>query len=93
MKIKIKEDNIQFPYIADESQQVARDFNAVCTPDFFLYNNDAKLVYHGALDDNAENENKVSVNYIANAMEALKTKNAVKEVIMKSQGCSIKWRN
>ena len=93
MKIKAQQDKMQFAYIADESQQVARDFNAVCTPDFFLYDANAKLVYHGALDDSASNADAVTVQYIADAMQSLKTKNSVKAATMKSQGCSIKWRN
>jgi len=56
---KIKEWKIEFPYLVDETQKVARTFKAQCTPDLYLFDAHQKLVYHGRLDDNWQDEKKV----------------------------------
>src|SRR3989338_116568 len=60
MKKKIKELGIDFPYLADETQQVAKTFKAQCTPDIYFFGKDKELVYHGRIDDNWQDENKVT---------------------------------
>ena len=45
------QNKFEFPYLYDETQEVAKAYNAACTPDFFLFDNQDKLVYHGQLDD------------------------------------------
>ena len=59
MKEKIKEWGISFPYLVDETQEVAREFQAQCTPDLYLFDSERKLVYHGRLDDNWKDEAQV----------------------------------
>ena len=51
MRIKAKAENYTFPYLYDEDQTVAKAYDAACTPDFFLFDNELKLVYRGQLDD------------------------------------------
>ena len=51
MRIKAKAENYTFPYLYDEHQEVAKKYDAACTPDFFLFNAELKLVYRGQLDD------------------------------------------
>ena len=83
-----------FPYLYDESQNVARLFDAACTPDFFLYNKEKKLVYRGQLDDSRPgNELKITGSDLRNAIDCmLKT---IKNISIQkpSIGCNIKWKN
>ena len=56
MQNKIKEWGIPFPYLIDDTQKTAREFKAQCTPDIYLFNAAQKLVYHGRVDDNWQDE-------------------------------------
>ena len=84
--------NFNFPYVIDETQQVAKNYGAVCTPDFFGYNNDLKLQYRGRFRElknlkpikDGDSELKNAMKMIAN------TNNGPKEQFP-SMGCSIKW--
>ena len=51
MKVNAVENNYVFPYLYDESQEIAKSYDAACTPDFYLYDSDLLLVYRGQLDD------------------------------------------
>ena len=51
MKLNAKQNKFTFPYLYDESQEIAKKYDAACTPDFYLYDNELKLVYRGQLDD------------------------------------------
>ncbi|GAB3219517.1 thioredoxin family protein [Glycomyces halotolerans] len=85
--------NWGFPYLVDESQEVARAYNAVCTPDFFLYGPDRKLAYRGAFDGSTPgNGVPVSGEYLATAIEHVRKGEAVPEPHYPSTGCGIKWR-
>jgi len=81
-----------FPYLYDETQEVAKRYGAVCTPDFFGYNKDLKLQYRGRLD---ESRKEPVPNAHRDLFEAMKqvaqTGNGPKEQIP-SMGCSIKWK-
>lgn len=92
MKEKIKEWGISFPYLVDDSQQTARDFQAQCTPDIYLFDKDQKLVYHGRFDDNWKEETKVQKEELREAVESLADGRTVSETQFPSMGCSIKWR-
>jgi len=81
-----------FPYLRDESQAVARELGAVCTPDFFLYDADRKLRYRGRLDDNWQDAARVSHQELRRAIEALLSGHPVPEPQRPSMGCSIKWK-
>ena len=92
MKEKIKEWGITFPYLVDESQQVAKDFKAQCTPDIYLFDANQELVYHGRIDDNWQEESKVTKRELKGAMENLATGKAINAVQKPTIGCSIKWK-
>jgi len=88
---KIKEWEIDFPYLVDDAQDVARAFKAQCTPDIFLFGKDQGLVYHGRIDDNWEDENKVTVEELKEAINNYATGQPQVEKQMPCMGCSIKW--
>lgn len=89
---KIKELNIEFPYLVDETQKVADAFRAQCTPDIYLFNKERKLVYHGRIDDNWKEEDKVTREELKEAMNNMAAGRPVDSKQMPSMGCSIKWR-
>lgn len=82
-----------FPYLYDESQDVARTFGAVCTPDFFLYDGDRKLAYRGQMDDSRPG-NDVPPNGadLRAAVDAVLAGKPAPQPQHPSIGCSIKWR-
>lgn len=90
---KIKEWNIEFPYLVDEDQDAARAFKAQCTPDIFLFSHERKLVYHGRIDDNWQDENKVTQEELKEALNNYATGQPLAEDQKPCMGCSIKWRN
>jgi len=90
---KIAEMNIDFPYLIDENQDVAKNLGAVCTPDLFLFDGDAKLYYHGRLDDNWQDARSVKEEELREAVMMLFSKQDAPKVQHPSQGCSIKWIN
>tara|TARA_Y100001970_G_C14248115_1_gene869737 strand:+ start:1639 stop:2232 length:594 start_codon:yes stop_codon:yes gene_type:complete len=82
-----------FPYVVDEDQSVAKDFTAQCTPDFFLFDSEKKLVYRGQLDGSRPSNNiPTNGESLRNAIEALlKNKEPISEQLP-SMGCNIKWK-
>lgn len=93
MKEKIKQWQIPFPYLVDESQDVARSFLAQCTPDIYLFDAAKQLVYHGRIDDNWQDEAKVKKEELRDAIESLAAGDPVSEDQRPTMGCSIKWRH
>ena len=93
MQERAKERGFQFPYVVDATSGVARAFGATRTPEAFLFDAAGVLVYHGAIDDNAEDAAKVAKHFLRDALEAVgaKAKPAVAET--KAIGCSIKFRS
>lgn len=82
-----------FPYLYDESQQVAKAYDAACTPDFFLFDGDLKLVYRGQFDDSRPgNSEPVTGKDLRDAMDAIGAGQDVSETQHPSIGCNIKWR-
>ena len=82
-----------FPYLYDESQEVAKAYQAVCTPDFFLFDRDRRLVYRGQFDGSRPgNRTAVTGSDLRAAAEALLGGLAVPQQQTPSVGCSIKWR-
>ena len=85
--------NFNFPYLFDESQQVARAYDAQCTPDFFLYDSQAALVYRGQLDDSRPgSEVPVTGGDLRAALDALIAGRPISGEQRPSIGCNIKWR-
>lgn len=83
-----------FPYLYDESQDVARAYGAVCTPDFFGFNRDLELQYRGRLDSSGRNPGPVSARReLFEAMKAVAETGRGPPDQVPSMGCSIKWRD
>ena len=87
-----EEKDFPFPYLYDESQDVARAYNAECTPDFFVYDDRRRLAYAGRLDDNWKEPEKVENQELRNAIVALLNGERPDEEQHPSMGCSIKWK-
>lgn len=88
-----REKSYGFPYLIDESQDTARAFGAVCTPDFFVYDQNRRLAYRGRLDDSWRNPEKVRAEELKAAVEALIAGRSLDSVQNPSMGCSIKWKS
>jgi thiol-disulfide isomerase/thioredoxin len=82
-----------FPYLYDETQEVAREYNAVCTPEFYLFDGKLACIYHGQFDDSRpSNSIPVTGKDIRNALEAVLTGKEVSKNQLPGIGCSIKWK-
>ncbi len=82
-----------FPYLVDESQEVAKAYTAACTPDFFLFDAGRKLVYRGQMDSSRpSNQAPVTGKDLREALEALLSGGAMPEDQRPSLGCGIKWK-
>src|SRR6056297_1668968 len=94
MKDKAKEEDYTFPYLYDETQEVAKAYDAACTPDFYLFDSEMKLVYRGQLDDSRPgNGVRLSGTDLKNAMDAVLDGKALDSEQKPSLGCNIKWVN
>lgn len=93
LKQMASELGFNFPYCYDESQEVAKAYTAACTPDFFLFDADQKLVYRGQLDDSRpSNEKPLTGKDLRAALDALLAGNSVSQEQKPSVGCNIKWK-
>jgi len=93
MKQEVVEAGYHFPYLLDESQAVARAYDAACTPDFYLFDQDRRLVYRGQLDDSRPgNDVPVTGADLRAAMDAALAGRAVSADQKPSIGCNIKWK-
>lgn len=93
MKQVAEELGYVFPYLYDESQEVARHYDASCTPDFFLYDSDLMLVYRGQLDDSRPGNNiPVTGRDLRTAMNTLLEGKTISTDQKPSLGCNIKWK-
>ncbi len=93
MKIFASKHGFSFPYLIDETQEVAKSYDAVCTPDFFGFDKDNILQYRGRLDSaNNKPADKNTVPELLNAMIDIKNCGEVTYPQTPSMGCSIKWK-
>lgn len=93
MKILAETIGYQFPYLYDEEQLVAKAYDATCTPDFFIFDQELKCVYRGQLDDSRPgNSIPVTGSDIRNALTSLLSGNNVDPQQKPSVGCNIKWK-
>lgn len=93
MKIHAEKLNYPFPYLYDESQEVARAYDAVCTPDFYVFDAALKSVYHGQLDDSRPgNAIPTTGESIRNVLTNILDGKENTELEKPSIGCSIKWK-
>ena len=88
-----KEYRFNFPYLYDESQQVAKDYSAACTPDIFVFDTDQKLYYRGRMDESRPGNGKPNDGKeLRTALDALLAGKAAPEKQLPSMGCNIKWK-
>ena len=87
-----KEKGINFPYLLDVSQEMAKTYDAVCTPDIYVYGTERKLLYRGRIDDNWEHEEKVTQRNLKEAVDCIVAGTKVPDKQISSIGCSIKWK-
>jgi peroxiredoxin len=87
-----KNNGYNFPYAQDPESELASAFGATKTPHIYLFNGDDKLVYRGAIDDNAKNAKEVDEPFLANAIDALLAGNPINPQTTKALGCSIKFK-
>jgi peroxiredoxin len=88
-----REHGYTFPYLFDESQALAHAFSAACTPEFYLFDREHRLVYRGQFDDSRPgNGRPVTGSDVRAALDALLSGKTIDEEQIPSIGCSIKWR-
>lgn len=97
MKSQAKRKNYDFPYLIDETQEVAKAYGATNTPHVFVLNrrgqHELKIAYIGAIDDNSRNASAVTKKYVEDAVDALLDHKEVPVTKTKAIGCTIKWKN
>ena len=85
---------LSFPYLYDETQNIAKQFKAECTPEFYLFSIDKKLVYRGRMDESSPGSNiKATGKDIINAINNLLKNNQIPKEQYPSMGCNIKWKS
>jgi len=87
------EKKFNFPYLRDDSQEIAKKYNAGRTPEIFLYNQDRKLVYYGRINDNPKNLSEITRHDLKEAMRELISGKAISMPVTQALGCSIKWKS
>ncbi len=93
MREEIRQAGYTFPYLYDETQEVARAYRAACTPDFYVFDRNRKLVYRGQMDDSRPNSGKpVTGADLRAALDAVLTGQQVNRDQQPSAGCNIKWK-
>ena len=91
-----KKKGYKFPYLVDETQQIARTYGATNTPHVYVLQRlgqDLQVVYIGAVDDNARDEKSVTRKYVEEAIDGLLTGKSITTTRTKAIGCGIKWKN
>lgn len=93
MKIVAESLGYPFPYLFDETQEVAKAYDAACTPDFYIFDRELKCVYRGQMDDSRPgNGIPVTGKHIRKALDDILEGKPVKEEQIPSIGCNIKWK-
>lgn len=92
MQERAEEKGFNFPYLRDDSQEVARAYGAERTPEVFLFDKDRRLQYHGTIDDNYDNPYAVKTHLLRNALDAVLV--GVEPITQETipVGCTIKWK-
>jgi hypothetical protein len=92
MRSEAKKFQYPFPYLFDETQMIARAYQAACTPDFYIFDKDLKCVYHGRFDDATPGNGKPTTGTdIRTALENIIANKPVDANQHPSLGCNIKW--
>lgn len=92
MTVFAKENGYTFPYLYDEDQSVAKDYDAACTPDIYVYNGDLKLAYRGRFDETRPSMGVATGKDLAIALDEILATGATEIEQIPSIGCGIKWK-
>ena len=88
-----KERNFNFPYLIDPTQETAKAYKAVCTPDIYVYDEKRLLKYRGRFDDNWQDVKKITSNDLMKAVDLILAGKEINFKQIPSMGCSIKWKS
>ena len=86
-----REYKLNFPYLIDESQTIAKSYGAVCTPDPFLFDDTRRLIYHGRINDAVDPQMSPKIPILEDNVKRLLSGNVIEKDFFPSIGCSIKW--
>ncbi len=89
---RAKEKGFNFPYLHDESQEIARAYGAQRTPEIFVFDRERRLCYHGAIDDNYEDPGAVKQHYLRAALDAVLAGKPAPVGETMPVGCTVKWK-
>ena len=92
MKSISKVKNIEFDYLVDETQEIAKKYGAVCTPDPFLFDSERKLIFHGRIDDAMNPDATATQKVMIENIEKFLNGEKIEKDFDPSIGCSIKWK-
>jgi peroxiredoxin len=92
MKKRAGEKGFVFPYLRDDTQEITKAYDAVCTPDIYLYDKNRILKYRGRIDDSWKDESKVTKKELRLAIECLLEDKEINFDTVHPMGCSIKWK-
>jgi peroxiredoxin len=92
MKVIAKEKGLKFDYLVDDTQEIAKKYGAICTPDPFLFNKERRLVFHGRIDNAMKPEDTATEKTMINNITKLLTGEKIEKDFDPSIGCSIKWK-
>lgn len=92
MKKTAQEKGIKFDYLVDDTQEIAKKYGAICTPDPFLFNKERKLVFHGRIDNAMKPEDTATEKTMIKNIEKLLAGENIEKGFDPSIGCSIKWK-
>ena len=92
MKAKAATLQLPYPYLHDETQAVARLFDAACTPECYLFDAQHTLVFHGAINDSPRDASSVKCDYLTPAIIQVLAGNKLQPDFVHPLGCSIKWK-
>lgn len=93
MKLRAENKKFNFPYLRDEDQEIAQKFDATHTPEIFVFDGNRKLAYHGKIDDNWKEPDKVKMRYLKDAITQLLNGQEISIPETFSIGCTIKWKH
>jgi peroxiredoxin len=92
MKERARQKGIRYPYLRDDSQEVARAYGALRTPHFFVFDGQRRLRYTGRLDDNPRQADKATTHELRDALEAVLASRSLAAPLTNPIGCNVKWK-
>lgn len=92
MKKRANQKQFNFPYLRDETQEIAKAYGSTHTPEIFLFDNDRKMVFHGKIDDNWQDEKNAKSKYLRNAIDEMLAGKSISVPETFTIGCTIKWK-